>query len=151
LEVGIGEERLVPDGRVRFIFTLRCKNILIYFDPSGGSLAFSFDFSLQQFATVLLTDESFSGIVAKRNQPLYPLHLGLLTISLFLFFDQRLFFVEIVIVVLVVEFVHLLGSAMGVVPDELLWLVELFGFEELFGLGVGRVGQDGFQVMVFDG
>ena len=47
-----------------------------------------------------------------------------------------------------VELVHLVGDPMGVVPYELVWLVELFGFEKLLRFGVGRVRQDRLQVVV---
>jgi hypothetical protein len=59
-----------------------------------------------------------------------PLRLSILTVLLFLPADEGLLVGLEVVVVGVVEVVHLLGGAMGVIPDEGLWLVELAVLEE---------------------
>jgi hypothetical protein len=39
----------------------------------------------------------------------------------------------VVVIVLVIKLVNVVGCAMGIVPDELLWFEELTGFEGRFG------------------
>lgn len=47
------------------------------------------------------------------------------------FVDLDLFVLFILVVVKMVELVHLFGSSMRVVPNELFWLVEIFVFGEV--------------------
>jgi hypothetical protein len=48
----------------------------------------------------------------------------------------------------VVEAVHAVGGAVGIVPDELFGLVEVLALHELARLRVGRVRQNRLQVVV---
>ena len=72
----------------------------------------------------------------------------LFSVVLFEFFDEGRFGELVVFVVGVVELVHAPGCSMGVVPDELLGLVELLGFGDL-GLRWEGVGEDRFQSVLF--
>ena len=71
-----------------------------------------------------------------------------LSILLFELFDEGCFGKLIVFVIGVVELVHASGCSMGIVPDELLGFVELFGFGDL-GLRWEGVREDRFQPVFF--
>lgn len=49
---------------------------------------------------------------------------------------------EVIFVVGVVKFIHLMRSSMRIVPDELFGPIEVFGFEDRLLNGVGRMGED---------
>lgn len=65
------------------------------------------------------------------------LHLSGFSINFFLTPNQRLFVFGVIFIVGVIEFVHLIGYSMGIVPNEFLRLVKLLGFEYLFLYWVG--------------
>jgi hypothetical protein len=75
----------------------------------------------------------------------------ILAVPLLQLADERLLVLGVLVVVGVVEFVHLVGCAVRVVPNELVRPVELPVFKELFGLGEGGVREDGLQVVVLNG
>jgi hypothetical protein len=68
-------------------------------------------------------------------------HFRILPVLVLLLANDGLFILGVLVVVGVIEFVHLVGCAVRVVPNEFFRLVELPVFEKLFGL-VDGVGQD---------
>lgn len=118
------------------------KNVLLRLEAPCGSMCTPSSFGLQQFPTALFAHQLLTSLVSESNQTMNALLFRLFSILLLHFLNQGLAFLRVLIVIGVVELVHLVGDPMGVVPYELLRLVELFGFEKLLRFGVGRVGQD---------
>lgn len=76
-------------------------------------------------------------------------HFCLLPIPLLLLPNEGLFMLEVLVVVGVVKFVHLVGCTVRVVPNEFFRLVEFPILEKLLGL-LDRVGKDGLEIVVLD-
>ena len=74
---------------------------------------------------MLGTQKLLPSLISEGDEMLYSRHFCRLSFLLFLLFQQRLLLLMIFIVESVIKFVHLLASAVRVIPDELLRLIEL--------------------------
>lgn len=121
---------------LRTIFDLKGYDIL---SPDYSAAAIHAQL-LQSLSILLLFGEKSTSAAAESDQSMYALRLSLLAILLFEPADERLLVDFEVVVVIVVKFVHFLGGAMGIVPDEGLRLVELtILWERLGRMGIGGV------------
>jgi hypothetical protein len=78
------------------------------------------------------------------------LHFCVIAVNLLLLLDKDVFIVEVVLVVGVVEFVHLMGSSMGIVPDELFGTIEVLVFWHLLLHWISGMGQHRLQIMLLN-
>jgi hypothetical protein len=103
---------------------------------------------LQLLAALLRAQKLLPGLAPKGDDMLYPGHIFRFLLLLLLSYEKRLFLEAELVVNSVVELVHLVAGAVRVVPDKLLWLVELTVLEEVASLGVDWMRQEGVQVVI---
>ena len=105
-------------------------------------------FIFKSSSCFLMLTKLISGSISKIDEFSNANLFCFLSILLFELFDEGCFGKLIVFVIGVVELVHASGCSMGIVPDELLGFVELFGFGDL-GLRWEGVREDRFQPVFF--
>lgn len=118
------------------------------FEGTSGILGGS---GLEQFPCFLFFCKFFSGLISKSDETVNAFHFCGLPIEFFLSFDDRFFMFRVVLIVNMVEFIHLMGCPMRIVPYKLLRLVELLCFQDLLLDRIGGMRQDRFQVMFLNG
>ena len=96
----------------------------------------------------MLGEESLSGLLPDFSKLLDPFDILLFTLFLFHFSNHGGFGFFILIIVLVVKLVDSFGCAVRVVPNKLLWTVELAGFCHWTGfISLDLVGENGIELV----
>ena len=98
----------------------------------------------------MLFKELLPGFIPESDESMDSFHFCILPILILLLPNEGLFILGVLVVVGVIKFIHLVGCAVRVIPNEFFRFVELLIFEKLLGLLDG-VGEDRFEVMVLYG
>jgi hypothetical protein len=141
---------VVVNGRLRLVLGLHRHGMAGSPHSAGQRDAFVAHPRLQHFPAPLLLQKLLARLVPEGDESANALYFGIFPVLLLESAQEGLFELGELVVVGVVELVHAVGSAVRVVPNELLRLVELLVLEELLGLGVGGVRQDRLKVVVLD-
>lgn len=143
-----GPQLVVADGRLRLVLGLDGQRPACCSDCAGEGRAVVPEAFFEDHSAALLVEELLPGLVPEGDEAVDALHLGLLSVLLLQLAEEGLLVAGVLVVVGVVEAVHAVGGAVGIVPDELFGLVEVLALHELARLRVGRVRQNRLQVVV---